>query len=73
MNIYFLKGSENKLAKHENESDAIKEIREEITKIFDSKNLSFLLGSGCSSFLNTDSQEVGIPTMKLLCTEFYKG
>lgn len=71
MNIYFLKGAEDKLAKYENESDAIKEIREEITKIFDTKNLSFLLGSGCSSFLNADQEEIGIPTMKFLCTEFY--
>ena len=71
MDIYYFKGSENILANCAEESKALKEIREEITKIFDTKNLSFLLGSGCSSFIDETGQEIGIPTMKLLCKEFY--
>lgn len=44
-------------------------IRRQMAEVFGSKNLSFLLGSGCSS-LRHDDDELGIPTMKFLAEEF---
>lgn len=45
--------------------------QDHMVKVLDSKNLSFLLGSGCSSFQRKkDKVELGIPTMKPLAKEF---
>ena len=44
-------------------------VQQQMAEVFGAKNLSFLLGSGCSS-LQTDSRELGIPTMKSLAEEF---
>src|SRR5690606_1365098 len=38
-------------------------------EVFGAKNLSFLMGSGCSS-LRSGDDELGIPTMKFLAEEF---
>lgn len=78
--LYFFKGSENVLTKvkqdsgEENPSQAI---REAFSKILDGKNLSFLLGSGCSSLRIPIGEEqalveIGIPTMVQLAYDFYK-
>jgi len=78
--IYFYKGSTNKIDesksasdKNQSEIEKIKIIRNEINKIIDGKNLSFLLGAGCSSYkINDKGQEVGIPTMLELAMMFYQ-
>lgn len=75
MNIYFYKGKENILNlsspdPDEVKKDAITKIKTDLSKAFDTKGLSFLIGSGCSSFW-VDDKEVGIPTMKPMASEFY--
>ncbi len=69
--VYFYKGSDNVLEKAEKENrEPLDRIRESFGKVLDGKNLSFLLGSGCSSFIK-DSFEVGVPTMVPMAKEFY--
>lgn len=71
--IYFYKGNENIIAKNEKEGESkepAEKIRESFGKVLDGKNLSFLLGCGCSSFY-IDTKDVGIPTMAHLSKEFY--
>ena len=51
--IYFYKGNQNILNSEENKNqsiESIKKIQEAFLKVLDNKNLSFLLGSGCSSY-----------------------
>lgn len=78
--IYFYKGKEEVLTKTKiagedsNESDQIKKIQDAFSKVLDGKNLSFLLGCGCSSFvkeIDTVQTDVGVPTMMSLAKEFY--
>ena len=80
LDMNFKKGARNGFEKlkddishQEDESDII---RKNMAKIFDSKNLSFLLGSGCSSFELKDKNgkfiENGIPTMAPLAKEFQR-
>ncbi|MDR2204710.1 MAG: SIR2 family protein [Flavobacteriaceae bacterium] len=83
MNIFFYKGKENILDTErksvaENNNSDIKPIQDAFLKVLDNKNLSFLLGSGCSSFEiekeETEEKEciqVGIPVMRPLAEEFY--
>lgn len=79
MEIFFYKGNENIL---ENKKDlgeesssemSFKKIQDSFLKVLDNKNLSFLLGCGCSSFKieETDFKEVGIPVMASLAKELY--
>ena len=71
--IYFYKGMQNILNPKENEKqsiESIKKIQEAFLKVLDNKNLSFLLGSGCSSY-KIEGQEIGIPTMAPMAQEFY--
>ncbi len=68
--LYFFKGSENLIDEDKEESDNLQSIQNELAKVFDTKSLSFLLGSGCSSFYS-GGKEVGIPTMKPMANEFY--
>ena len=67
--IYFYKGNQNILDLEKNE-ESIKKIQEAFLKVLDNKNLSFLLGSGCSSY-KIEGQEIGIPTMAPMAQEFY--
>lgn len=68
---YFYKGTDNVLEKQDkSDSTPIEKIRESFGKVLDGKNLSFLLGCGCSSYYTGD-QEVGIPTMKPLAKKFF--
>lgn len=69
-NIYFYKGAENLINGSKEEAESLKYIQNELAKVFDTKSLSFLLGSGCSSFYS-GGKEVGIPTMKPMANEFY--
>src|SRR5690554_2348776 len=87
MEIYFYKGNENILANIKGKADAdvgesqeqadlkakTKKIQESFLKVLDNKNLSFLLGSGCSSYKleSEGSNEIGIPVMSPLAKEFY--
>lgn len=70
-NIYFYKGADNVLEKSDkSDLPPIERIQKSFEKVLDGKNLSFLLGSGCSSFYVGDA-EVGIPTMNPLAKKFY--
>lgn len=70
--IYFLKGNEDKLDKSKSEKEQLEIIKTELTKVFDTKSLSFLLGSGCSSLIDDSTdEEIGIPTMRPLAEEFF--
>jgi hypothetical protein len=72
--IYFYKGNQNILNSEENKNqsiESIKKIQETFLKVLDNKNLSFLLGSGCSSY-KIEGQEIGIPTMAPMAQEFYE-
>jgi hypothetical protein len=87
MEIYFYKGNENILANIKGKADAdigetqeqadlkakTKKIQESFLKVLDNKNLSFLLGSGCSSYKLESGvyNEIGIPVMAPLAKEFY--
>lgn len=85
MDTFFYKGKENILTSdkqqtYEDNNSEIKKIQDAFLKVLDNKNLSFLLGSGCSSFEiekdkeGTDGKEyiqVGIPVMSPLANEFY--
>lgn len=89
MAIFFYKGNSETLTKITRKSDdengetqevpdfkaQIKKIQESFLKVLDNKNLSFLLGSGCSSFKikkENEEKEIGIPVMTPLAAEFYK-
>jgi len=83
--IYFYKGMQNILNPKENEKqsiESIKKIQEAFLKVLDNKNLSFLLGSGCSSYeiekkvedsntSNIKKEQIGIPVMAPMAKEFY--
>lgn len=69
----FYKGTENVLAIADGTAfdwDASARIvREHLTEALNAQNLSFLLGSGCSS-LAVNNKQLGIPTMAPLAKEF---
>ena len=66
MKHYFYKGKENILSK-ETDFEKIKEIiKKDLSKILDTRNLSFLIGSGCSLGEN------GISTMKELADNLFE-
>lgn len=86
MNAFFYKGKDNVLENNKNpEPDSnydseIKKIKDAFLKVLDNKNLSFLLGSGCSSCEIEQKKEsteeknylqIGIPVMAPLAKEFY--
>ena len=81
MEIFFYKGNENVLESKkdqamENSSETdLKKIQDSFLKALDNKNLSFLLGSGCSSFKLEETEcefkEIGIPVMAPMAKEFY--
>lgn len=45
-------------------------VRKDVADAMNSKNLAFLLGSGCSSALDADGKELGIPTMQPMAKAF---
>jgi hypothetical protein len=71
----FIKGSEDVVAPKGNEEfdwdKAAQRVRENLHDALNARHLSFLFGSGCSSFLENGT-ELGIPTMKPLAEEFLK-
>lgn len=75
-NIRFLKGADyatlrqpTGAADANSEKAIISKIQESLTEAVNAKNVSFLLGSGCSSFMK-NGEQMGIPTMKPLAQEF---
>lgn len=77
--IYFYRGKEEVLDKTKGSGDdateasSLKKIQDAFSKVLDGKNLSFLLGCGCSSFVTEiDNVDVGVPTMVPLAKKFYK-
>lgn len=85
MSTFFYKGKENILPSDETpaiefgDNSKPSKIKEAFLKVLDNKNLSFLLGSGCSSCeikQNKEGEEdiyqqIGIPVMAPLAKEFY--
>ncbi|MEO1246879.1 MAG: SIR2 family protein [Pseudomonadota bacterium] len=68
----FLKGNRDEFEKLKDESsweDRADIIQRQMAEVFGAKNLSFLIGSGCSS-LRHGNDELGIPTMTFLAEEF---
>jgi hypothetical protein len=66
MKHFFYKGNQN-IISQEQDFDKIKEtIKKDLSKILDTRNLSFLIGSGCSLGVN------GIPTMKQLADNLFE-
>lgn len=80
MPLFFYKGNENTLESKNIQSDdlPIQKMKDAFLKVLDNKNLSFLLGSGCSSYeVKKESEEsekiqVGIPIMIPMAKEFYE-
>jgi len=89
MGIFFYKGKENILLPSKvqevepNNNSDLKKIKDVFLKVLDNKNLSFLLGSGCSSCeceveqMNEEGEkekefkQIGIPVMASLAEGFY--
>ena len=79
MEIFFYKGNENilenkkVLGEESSPETSFRKIQDSFLKVLDNKNLSFLLGCGCSSFKTeeTEFKEVGIPVMAPMAKEFY--
>jgi SIR2-like domain len=70
--IKFRKGNKDEFSKLPPEAEFDKRaeiIRRHLAEVFGSKNLSFLIGSGCSSYMH-DGHELGIPTMGPLAQQF---
>jgi hypothetical protein len=65
MEHFFFKGQENILGKKLSFQDKITEVRKELSKVLDTRNLSFLMGSGCSM------GKYGIPTMQKFADLFF--
>jgi predicted component of type VI protein secretion system len=66
MKHFFYKGNQNIISK-ETDFEKVKEtIKKDLSKILDTRNLSFLIGSGCSLGTN------GIPTMKELADSLFE-
>lgn len=63
--LSILKGGTNvaEVGSAESRSEPIDMARRDLADALNSKHVSFLLGSGCSSALNADGEELGIPTM----------
>tara|TARA_R110002110_G_scaffold98919_4_gene253025 strand:- start:8843 stop:10123 length:1281 start_codon:yes stop_codon:yes gene_type:complete len=68
----FLKGTRDEFQKITDDDSWAKRaeiVQRQMAEVFGAKNLSFLMGSGCSSLRKGD-HELGIPTMKFLAEEF---
>ena len=66
MSHFFYKGNNNLLSDEKTFQDNVKIVKKELSKILETRNLSFLVGSGCSLGEN------GIPTMKKLADDFFE-
>jgi hypothetical protein len=66
MKHFFYKGDNELLSGKEEFEDKLKIVKKELSKILETRNLSILLGSGCSL------GDFGIPTMKQLADTFFE-
>ncbi len=77
--FFFLKGGEDVLKSRDGVAfdwnGAATKVREHLTDALNAKNVSFLFGSGCSSYLQSEPtiEELGIPTMGPLAKDFLRG
>lgn len=69
MPIHFFIGNEDKVQRLSDPDKQINFIKGKLSELLEIKNLSFLLGAGCSS-LKVESREVGIPAMAELAQIF---
>lgn len=72
--LSFLKGAEDALQQKKGITglswdDSVRVVREHLSEAMNARNIAFLMGSGCSSLLSS-GQQIGIPTMKPLASEF---
>lgn len=51
---------------------SVEELAAEMAQCLQIENLNFLIGAGCSSFVDSDGIEKAIPTMAGLANEFYE-
>ena len=77
MNLFsFYKGTVDTIAPQSGERfdwhKAASKVRESVCSALNARNVSFLLGSGCSSYL-VDGSQVGVPTMMPMASEFVSG
>lgn len=70
MSIYFYIGNDDKIKKIPEEPKQLDFIRGKFSELLEIKNLSFLLGAGCSSYKDSEGKELGIPTMAELAKIF---
>lgn len=66
MKHFFYKGNKNIISELTDFNDILNIIKKDLSKILDTRNLSFLVGSGCSLGEN------GIPTMKQLADNLFE-
>lgn len=66
MKHFFYKGNQNIISKETDFNKIIETISKDLSKVLDTRNLSFLIGSGCSLGTN------GIPTMKELADNLFE-
>lgn len=66
MKHFFYKGNQNIISEYTDFNKIIETIKKELSKVLDTRNLSFLIGSGCSLGAN------GIPTMKELADNLFE-
>ncbi|MGE0094717.1 MAG: SIR2 family protein [Alphaproteobacteria bacterium] len=70
----FLKGGENavspKSGQHFDWGTAAATVREHLSDAMNTRNVAFLMGSGCSSYLSEKKAQLGIPTMAPMAQEF---
>lgn len=71
MSIHYYSGSKEKIGQRfTQENGQLDFVRDRFSEFLEVKNLSFLLGAGCSSLRKGNSQELGIPVMKELAKMF---
>lgn len=68
----FYKGEKEVLIKLDGDETKYNELSSEFSKLLDISNLSFLFGSGCSSYDDELIGEVGILTMRPLAEKYFK-
>src|ERR1700733_14313790 len=69
----FIKGAEDVLAPRDAKvfdwEQAAGKVRDQLAEAINARNVAFLLGSGCSSYVK-NAQQLGIPTMKPIAKRF---
>ena len=66
---YYWRGNSNSSIA-EMQIGGIEKVKQSIGRALNSRNVAFLFGAGCSSFIDRNDKEVGIPTMVPLAKNF---